>query len=170
MWIRKVTSFISKHNIKFRSISNLVGSVAAMLAGLFFVLFVDLVVTFKSNSDVKLSVWLFLAIITATGGSIFYFLGDSIKHKIGKILHIGNFKFRLPPTLILKFIGILLAIAFIPFLFVFQKEAVMVAIATAQMRETANTIIYVSLALDIVGLVGLLINFVLSTIFLKEDY
>lgn len=168
--MKNITGFISKHNIKFRSISNLIGSLGAMFAGLFFVLFVDLVVTFKSNADVKLSVWLFLAIITATGGSIFYFLGDSVKHKLGKEFKIGKLRFRIAPTLVLKLIGIILAVAFIPFLFVFINKVVYVAIATKAMVATAKTIVYVALALDIVGLVGLIFNYVLSAIFLKEDY
>lgn len=170
MSMKEITGFISKNNIKFRSISSLIGSAFAMCAGLFFALFVDLVVDFKSNAEITLSGWLFLAIIFATGGSIFYFGGDSIKHKIGKVFSIGKLKVRFAPTLFLKFIGILLVIAFIPFLFVFQKKAVYVAIATQEMIATANSVIYVSLALAIVGLVGLIINFVLSAIFLKEDY
>lgn len=157
-----IKSFMNNNNIKIRSLTNIIGCVLLFAAGLFYVLFIDLYVKFKNetgadNSITPISIWLFFAIVFAVGGGIFYFFGDSQKHKPVQ-------------TLVLKGIGIVLAIGYIFFIAKFNSW---VDASNKVMPETvsiAHTLANVSLILDIVGLVVVIINYVLSIIFVKEDY
>ena len=125
---------------------------------------------YNSTISVHLSSWLFLAIIFAGGGAIFYFFGDSLKHKPGIIVNLG-LKIKVVPTLWLKLLGIILAIGFIPFLYVFQSDVIYVEKAlTSEMRAVADTIMYIVMVIDIVGIVSFIVNYVFSIIYLKEDY
>lgn len=162
-------TLINDNNIKIRSLTNMIGSSLALAAALLFVLLVDLVPNFlsKNGEVVHLSSWLFMAIIFAGGGAIFYFFGDSVKHKPGKIINLG-LKIKVVPTLWLKAIGIILAIGFIPFLFVFQNSVH--DFLTGDNRAQLSVIIYLVMSIDIVALVSLIINYVFSIIFIKEDY
>ncbi len=158
---QSITQFVSKNNIKIRSLTNLIGISLLFVAGLVFVLFIDLkvkLVTQKEGaSALPLSLWLFLSIIFALGGGIFYFIGDSMKHK--KI-----------PTLVLKGIGLLLTIGYIVFLFVFKNWVSSPNTIKADALSTVNTITIISLVITILGLISLIINYVLSILFIEEDY
>lgn len=156
-----MTKFISNNNVKIRTITNLVGTLLIFLAGLFFVLIVDLKMSFKkanANAEgVSISVWLFLAIIFALGGGIFYFLGDSMKHK----------KFL---TLFVKGIGIVLGIGYIVFLQVFKTKIVLGAGLIDVQQVLGCKIVLWATIFDILALVVLALNYVFSIIFLDEDY
>ena len=69
--------FINKNSVKFRSLTFIIGTILAFLAGLIFALFVDLKVKIDSKTII-ISLWLFFAIILAVGGGCFYFFGDSV--------------------------------------------------------------------------------------------
>ena len=157
------TNFLQENNIKIRSITNLVGCLLSIIAGLFFVFFTDVSIKFTSGSSasaefIKISIWLFMAIIFAVIGGICFFIGDANKHK--KVL-----------TLVLKGIGIVLSTGFIFFLFRFQNWL----LSSGRFDEPNSTMSYkviinVPLVLVIVALVLLIINYVFSILFLEEDY
>ena len=160
----KIKSFLQTNNIKIRSLTNLVGSLAIILAGLFFVLFADVSIKFTGSSAgtsddfVKISIWLFLAIIFSVVAGLLYFIGDAYKNK--KVL-----------SLVLKGIGIVLAIGFIIFLFRFQSwltNSGRVDISRSTMPY--QTIVLVSFVITIISLLFLICNYVFSIIFLDEDY
>ena len=153
----KIKSFIKNNNVKLRSITNLVGCATALAAGLLFVLLIDLSIKFRTDDAVLISLWLFLAIIFAVGGGIFYFFGDSVKHK-RKL------------TLVLKGIGIVLAAGFIPFLMMFKEKVLYVARLNSATIAKGETIVVISLIIIILALVALALNYVLSILFLDEDY
>ncbi len=158
---QSMTQFMSKNNIKIRSLTNIIGISLLFAAGLIFVLFIDLKVKLVSHKDdvsvVPLSFWLFLSIIFALGGGIFYFIGDSMKHK--KI-----------PTLVLKGVGLALSIGYIVFLFVFKNWVSSPNTIKADALSIVNTITIISLVITILGLISLIVNYVLSIIFIEEDY
>ena len=155
--MEKIKSFIKSNNVKLRSITNIVGCTAALAAGLLFVLLIDLSIKFRTDDAVLISLWLFLAIIFAVGGGIFYFFGDSVKHK-RKL------------TLVLKGIGIVLAAGFIPFLMMFKEIVLYVAKLNSATIAKGETIVVISLIIIIAALVALALNYVLSILFLDEDY
>lgn len=165
-------TLMNENNIKIRSLTNLAGCLLTLSAALLFVLLIDVVIMSKYNSNISvhLSSWLFLAIIFAGGGAIFYFFGDSVKHKPGIIVNLG-LKIKVVPTLWLKMLGIILAIGFIPFLYVFQADVIYTKGAlTSEVRAVADAIMYSVMAIDIVGIVAFIINYVFSIIYIKEDY
>lgn len=153
--------FIKNNNVKLRSITNLIGGVLMFVTGLYFVLFIDLNFKTQGSSSTQvftLSAYLLVAILLAVGSGIIYFVGDSLKHKARA-------------TIILKGISIVLAIAFIVFLFYFKvKMNDKDTRVLESVLPTINSIITISLVIDIVGIVFLIINYILSIIFVKEDY
>jgi len=158
---QSMTQFINKNNIRIRSLTNIIGISLLFVAGLVFVLFIDLKVKLVSQKDgvsvLPLSLWLFLSIIFALGGGIFYFIGDSMKHK--KI-----------PTLVFKGIGLLLSIGYIVFLFVFKNWASSPNTVKADALSIINTITIISFVITLLGLIALIINYVFSILFIEEDY
>lgn len=151
-------NFFKEHNVRIRSISNLVGVMALFCAGLFFVLFIDLKAKPASSGNIiPLAIWLLFAIIFAVGGGIFYFIGDTQKHK--KVL-----------TLVLKGIGIVLAIGFIAFIFYFLNWVNTKELIQVEAVHTVKTVANVSLIISIIGIISVIFNYVLSIIFVDEDY
>ncbi len=159
------TNIISKNNIKIRSITNLLGCILLFVAGLAFVLFIDLKAKTVTNSFdenkntiiVPLSIWLFFAILFALGGGIFYFFGDSQKHK--KVL-----------TLVLKGVGIVLSIGYVVFLFVFKNWVNVKKLIQNECVPTVHTIANVSLVFAFIGIAFIIINYIMSIIYIEEDY
>lgn len=151
-------NFISKHSSLLRSITCLVGAGLIILAGLAFILMVDLKVKINTNKDsIFISAWLFFSIIFAVGGGIFYFVGDSMKHKHTR-------------TLILKGVGLALSAFHIVFLNAFSaKINGMVGVSKIAIAA-GNSAYSIALILTIAGLVFMAINYVLSIIFIQEDY
>lgn len=154
-------NFFANNNVKLRSITNLVGILAAFVAGLLFVLFIDLNVKFKTESAnegiTPISIWLFFAMIFAVVGAAIFFLGDSNKH-------------RPVMTLVLKGIGLILVVGYIFFAIKFNTwvdESGKVLVETV---KAAHTVTNISLYINIVSVVFLVINYVLSVVFLDEDY
>ena len=161
--MQKIKDFLSKNNIKIRSITNIAGCLAVIIAGLFFVLFADVSIKFTSGSSasaeyVKISVWLFMAIIFSVIGGLCFLIGDANKHK--KVL-----------TIILKGVGLVLSSGFIVFLFKFQTWL----LSSGRFDEpnstmSYKTIVYVPFVLTVIALVLLIINLVFSILYLDEDY
>ena len=154
-------NFFKNNNIKIRSISNLVGIFLLFAAGLFYVLMIDLKVKFKTETSAEgitpISIWLFFAMIFAVGAGIFYFFGDSQKHR--KIM-----------TLVLKAIGIVLSIGYIFFAFKFNTWIDESGKVIAETIASAHLMTNISLWLNYAGLLAIVINYVFSVIFLEEDY
>ena len=98
-----------------------------------------------------------LAIIFAVGGGIFYFVGDANKHK-----HVR--------TLIFKGVGIGLSAFFIQFLNAFSTKINGMVGVSKKIVALANTTVSVTLIITIVALVLLVANYVLSILFIEEDY
>ena len=144
---------IKANNIKIRSITNMVAIALMFIAGLFFVLFIDLKAKVKEGN---ISTWLFLSIIFALGGGIMYFAGDSLKHK--KVA-----------TLILKGVGIALSIGFVAFTFVFNSH-IAEMIKADEVINQAKTISTISMVIAIIGIVVMVLNYVFSILFLDEEY
>lgn len=153
--------YISKNNIKIRSFTNLGAIIGLFTSGLFFVSFIDLFVKFRSatgnEAPTPIAIWLFVAIILAVGGGIFYFFGDSNKHK--KVL-----------TIILKAIGLVLGLGFIAFIFIFLNWANTSGKIITDTLHACNVITWVSFVIHIVALLFVIANFVLSIIFVDEEY
>ena len=153
--------FLEKNNIKIRSISNLAAVGLFFAAGLFYVLMIDLKVKFRTETAIEgitpISIWLFFAIIFAVGGGIFYFFGDSQKHK--KVL-----------TLVLKAIGIILGIGYIFFAIKFNGWVDTSGKVLAETIPNAHLMTNISLALNIGALVAASINYVFSILYINEDY
>lgn len=152
-------NLFSKHNVKIRTITNLIGVSLMFVAGLFFVLFVDLNAKLQENSGnvVSISSWLFAAIIFALGGGIFYFFGDSMKHK--KVW-----------TLILKAIGVVLSIGFTIFTFFFKNWVNTSGKVKIEYIPKTNNIAVIALIIALAGIVFLIVNYIFSIIFLDEEY
>lgn len=150
---------LKENNIKIRSWTNLVGTILQFGAGLFFVLFIDLYVKFRTASGeiTPIAIWLFAAIVFAVGAGIFYFFGDSQKHK--KTL-----------TIVLKGVGIVLSIGFIVYIFVFLNWVETSEKIMYDSMPIARTTSIISLIVNILALVVLIINYVFSIIFVSEDY
>ncbi len=154
----KKENFFVKHNSLLRTITFLAGAALIAIAGLLFVVLVDLKVKVNSNKDtIFISAWLFFAIIFAVGGAIFYAFGDSCKHK-----HVR--------TLILKGIGLALSAFFIQFLNAFSTKINSMVGVSQKVVALANTAYSISLIITIVALVALVANYVLSIVFIQEDY
>ena len=153
--------FFDKNNIKIRSITNLIGIFLLFAAGLFYVLFIDLNVKFKTETAAEgitpISIWLFFAMIFAVGAGIFQFFGDSQKHR--KYL-----------TLSLKAVGILLAIGYIFFAIKFNSWVDTSGKVIAETIAKAHLMTNISLGLNIAGLVAIVVNYVFSAIYVEEDY
>ena len=151
-------NFFKKYSNLLRTITFLVGAGLIVVAGLAFVVLVDTKVKINTNKDtIFLSAWLFFSIIFAVGGGIFYFAGDAFKHK-----HVR--------TLILKGVGIALSAFHIPFLNSFlTKVTNMIGVSKVAIAN-ATTAYMIALILTIAGLVVLVANYVLSIIFIQEDY
>ena len=149
-------NFINKNSVKLRSLTFLIGTIIMMVAGLAFALFVDLKVKIDSETII-ISAWLLFAIIFAVGGACFYFFGDSVKHKRKQ-------------TLILKGVGILLSVGYIFFLNVFSTTVLPQAGLMQVVLKTANTIVTISIIASIVAIVSLVLNYILSIVFIDEDY
>lgn len=157
--MEKIKNYINKNNIKIRSLTNLIGIGLLFAAGLYFVLFIDLYVKFRTSSAeiIPIAIWLFMAIIFAVGAGIFYFFGDSNKHK--KVL-----------TIVLKAVGIVFSICYIVYIFVFKNWALTAdKIVTDSLPIAINTA-NISLIINIVALVVVIINFVLSIVYIEEEY
>lgn len=152
-------AFFNKNNIRIRSLTNLIGIALMFVAGLAFVLFVDLKAKIQagSNNIVPISNWLFMCIIFSLGGGIFYFFGDTMKNK--KVL-----------TLILKGIGLVLAIGFIVYIFVFLNWVTTSDIIKVEAIGATKSTAYASLVITILGVLTLIINYILSIIFLDDEY
>ena len=148
--------FINKNSVKFRSLTFIIGTILAFLAGLIFALFVDLKVKIDSETII-ISLWLFFAIILAVGGGCFYFFGDSVKHKRKQ-------------TLILKAVGLILCVGYIVFLNMFTKMVLPNAGLMQAVLQSANTIVTNCYILIIFAIVSYSINYVLSIVFIDEDY
>ena len=148
---------LKQNNIKIRSLTNLIGVGLMLITGLFFILLVDLQVKVKESELVPISTWLFVSVLFSLGGAIFYFFGDSLKHK------------RIA-TIVLKSIGLFLSVGFIPFLFVFMNWVQTSGMVKSDAISSANIVVYVSLALAIVSLIVLIVNFVFSIVFLSDEY
>ena len=148
--------FINKHSVKFRSLSFIIGTVLAFLAGLIFALFVDLKVKIDSETII-ISLWLFFAIVLAVGGGCFYFFGDSVKHKRKQ-------------TLILKAVGLVLCIGYIVFLSMFTTMVLPNAGLMQAVLQSANTIVTICYVLIILAIISYVINYILSVVLLDEDY
>lgn len=154
----KERNFIAKHNSLLRTITFLAGAGLIIIAGLLFVVLVDLKVKANTNKDsIFISAWLFFAIIFAVGGGIFYFVGDANKHK-----HVR--------TLIFKGVGIGLSAFFIQFLNAFSTKINGMVGVSKKIVALANTTVSVTLIITIVALVLLVANYVLSILFIEEDY
>lgn len=141
----------------FKTVSFWVGGILILLAGLVFVLFTDL---YMSNS----SGWLFFAIILAFGSGIAFLLSDSFKDK--RVLF-----------LILKVAGILLAAAFVVYLFKFRAgDAYLEKITLKFVKNDQNyhpTVgvggLYISwIVVSILGIVVQIYNAFLHVLF-RED-
>ena len=148
--------FINKNSVKFRSLTFIIGTILAFLAGLIFALFVDLKVKIDSETII-ISLWLFFAIILAVGGGCFYFFGDSVKHKRKQ-------------TLILKAVGLILCEGYIVFFNMFTKMVLPNAGFMQAVLQSANTIVTICYILIIFAIVSYSINYVLSIVFIDEDY
>ena len=154
----KEKNFLAKHNSLLRTITFLAGSALIIITGLLFVVLVDVKVKITTNKDtIFLSAWLFFAIIFAVGGGIFYMLGDSFKHK-----HVR--------TLVFKGVGIALSAFFIQFINAFSTKINEMLGVSPKIVAIANTACTISLVLTIVALVFMVANYVLSIIFIEEDY
>lgn len=151
-------NFFKKHSSLLRSLTFIIGTGLILVAGLLFVILVDLKVKANTNKDsIFISAWLFFSIIFAVGGGLFFFAGDSMKHK-----HVR--------TLILKGVGFVLSALHIMFLQAFHtKINGMIGISKIVVAN-ANMAYSISLILTIAALVVLAINYVLSIIFIQEDY
>ena len=112
----------------------------------------------NTNKDtIFISAWLFFSMIFAVGGGLFYFAGDSVKHK-----HVR--------TLIFKGVGFVLSALHIMFLQAFHaKVNGMLGVSKIALAQ-ANSAYTISLIITIAALVVLAINYVLSIIFIQEDY
>lgn len=154
---QSLTHFLSKNNIKIRSLTNLIGVFLMFAAGLVFVLFIDLKVQLSADSKVPLSLWLFLTIIFALGGGIFYFLGDSMKHKKTQ-------------TIVFKGIGLLLSVGYLIYLFLFNNWVSTSNGVKPVAIDTVNTITIISIVITVLGILFLILNYVLSILFIEEDY
>ena len=180
-----LVGWFKANNTKIRSITNLIGGILLFLCGLVFIIIVDLKVnkfdpiTYKDAAGeeqtykIVLSLYLLLGAILSFGGGIFFLFGDSRKHKHTQ-------------TLVLKAVGMVLAIAFIFFLFSFKNGvdcyrhpalhfpeagfAEAKYFIDEKIYNTANTVVSVCLALDIIALVILAVNYVFSILFIEEDY
>lgn len=153
----KKTNFLKEHNAKIRAITFWVATTLIILAGLAFVLTVDTKIKFNSNKDtIFISAWLFFVIISSVGGGIFYFFGDSVKHK-----HIL--------TLIMKGVGIALSAFYIFVLNAFEAKVLSMDVANAT-KTSVSTLCTVCLIVTIVSLVVFVVNYVFSIIFIEEDY
>ena len=157
--MEKIKNFINNNNIKIRSLTNLLGIGLLFAAGLYFVLFIDLYVKFRTSSSeiIPIAIWLFMAIIFAVGAGIFYFFGDSNKHK--KVL-----------TIVLKAVGIVFSACYIGYIFVFKDWALTSDKIITDSLPTAITTANISLIINIVALVVCIINFVLSIVYIEEEY
>lgn len=144
---------------KIRSWTNLIGTILQFAAGLYFVLFIDLYVKFRTDTGeiTPIAIWLFMAIIFAVGSGVFYFFGDSQKHK--KV-----------PTIVLKGIGIVLSAGFIAYIFVFMNWVETSGKVMTDSEAIANSTSIISLIINILALVVLIVNYVFSIIFVEEDY
>ena len=171
--------FLRKNNSKFRMISMYIGAGLLILAGLLFIIIVDLKVNkfdpivYGDGKEYQLllSFYLLMAAVFALGSGIFYMYGDSVKNK-----HVA--------TLVFKGIGIALAVAFIIFLFVFKARinwyrypsqyfegvSATKTYMSEAMFKSANGIITACLVIDIVGIVVYILNYLLSILFIEEDY
>ena len=157
--MEKIKNYINKNNIKIRSLTNLIGIGLLFAAGLYFVLFIDLYVKFRTSTTeiIPIAIWLFMAIIFAVGAGIFYFFGDSNKHK--KVL-----------TIVLKAVGIVFSICYIVYIFVFKNWALTSdKIVTDSLPIAINTA-NISLIINIIALVVVIINFVFSIVYIEEEY
>ena len=152
---------ITENNIKIRSFTNLIGVGLLFVAGLYFVLFIDLYVKFRTESAKEsitpIAIWLFLAIIFAVGAGILYFFGDSNKHR--KVL-----------TIILKAHGIYLSLCYIVYIFIFKHWINTSGKVITDTIASATTTAIISLIINCIALVFIIINFIFSIKFLDEEY
>ena len=157
--MENIKNFINKNNIKIRSLTNLIGIGLLFAAGLYFVLFIDLYVEFQGEASeiVPIAIWLFMAIIFAVGAGIFYFFGDSNKHK--RTL-----------TIVLKAIGIVFSFAYIGYIVVFKNWVNTSGNIKFDSLPLAHTTATISLIINILALVFILANFVLSIVYIDEEY
>lgn len=151
-------NFFKKHSSLLRSLTFIIGTGLILVAGLLFVILVDLKVKINTNKDtIFISAWLFFSMIFAVGGGLFYFAGDAVKHK-----HVR--------TLIFKGVGFVLSALHIMFLQAFHaKVNGMLGVSKIALAQ-ANSAYTISLIITIAALVVLAINYVLSIIFIQEDY
>ena len=71
-------NFFKKHSSLLRSLTFIIGTGLILVAGLLFVILVDLKVKINTNKDtIFISAWLFFSMIFAVGGGLFYFAGGS---------------------------------------------------------------------------------------------
>ena len=143
--------------ISIRSWTNFLGVAISLIAGLIFILVVDLKAKIiDAKATMPLSAWLIIAILLAAGGAIFYYVGDIYKEK--------NVK-----TLVFKGVGMALVAGFIGFLFYFYQWT-----TTGELRATAveetQLAFYISLVVAILGLITLIVNYVLSILYIEETY
>ena len=138
---------------KLRNISFIIGNAFTFLAGLFFVLFIDLKVKIESETII-ISAWLIFAIIFAVGGGIFFFVGDMIRHKKKQ-------------TVILKLVGIVFALAYIVFLQLFKFDVIPNSGLMSSTMVTATNIVNASLIMSVIGIAGLSVNL---SVYTDEDY
>ena len=138
---------------KLRNISFIIGNAFTFLAGLFFVLFIDLKVKIESETII-ISAWLIFAIIFAVGGGILFFVGDMVRHKKKQ-------------TVILKLVGIVFALAFIVFLQLFKFDVIPNAGLMSSTMATATNIVNASLIMSVIGIAGLSVNL---SVYTDEDY
>ena len=157
--MEKIKNYINKNNIKIRSLTNLIGIGLLFAAGLYFVLFIDLYVKFRTSSSeiIPIAIWLFMAIIFAVGAGIFYFFGDSNKHK--KVL-----------TIVLKAVGIAFSICYIAYIFVFKDWALTADKIVSDSLPVAINTANISLIINILALVLVIIYFVLSIVYIEAEY
>lgn len=153
--------FFENNNVKIRSITNLTGIILAFIAGLAFVLFIDLYVKFKTETGKEgitpISIWLFFAMIFAVVGAAIFFLGDSNKHK--PIM-----------TLVLKGIGLVLVVCYIFFAIKFNTWVDESGKVVLESIKNAHLITNITLGVDIASILFLSINYIFSVLFLNEDY
>ena len=138
---------------KLRNISFIIGNAFTFLAGLFFVLFIDLKVKIESETII-ISAWLIFAIIFAVGGGIFFFVGDMVRHKKKQ-------------TVILKLVGIVFALAYIVFLQLFKFNVIPNSGLMSSTMATATNIVNASLIMSVIGIAGLSVNL---SVYTDEDY
>lgn len=141
--------------IKFKSLSYLIGGLAMLVAGLFYILVTDLKLLNTAE-------WLFIAIFTAFGSGFCAILSESIKHK-----HLLFY--------ILKYIGFVCSIAFIIIIFSYTASIDILNIVkvkgvkTADVQSTVNFVKIFCLFFAFIGSIFQAGNIALNTMYGIDD-